>query len=252
LERPTYAPVRLLYSRESEAFSEQSHDATLSAEEILLRNHVPYGLLPTEAATPLKIPADCQVLLVCDQRCLGDAQLDALVRYAQAGGRLVITGQSGEHDESYRQRRANPLACLDDRPNVVRRAEVDAAPIKSAGWTIKVAAPKDGGRRLIDDLASLWSLPIRIEAPATVFAEVKRDEKAVSVHLVNYAGKPVAKGARIELDVDTNAAPQVTFAAPMEGRAAAPVAAKRIANRWVVDVPPFAVYAVVDASPAFP
>jgi len=249
LERPTYAPVRLLYSRESEAFSEQSHDATLSAEEILLRNHVPYGLLPTDAATPLEAPADCEVLLVCDQRCLSDAQLDALMRYAQDGGRLIITGQSGEHDESYRQRRANPLARLDGRPNVVRRAEVDAAPIKSAGWTIKVAAPKDGGRRLIDDLASLWSPPIRIDAPATVFAEVKRDEQAVSVHLVNYAQEPVGKGARIELDADTDAAPRVTVAAPMEGRDAAPVAAQRVGGRWVVEVPPFAVYAVVDAAP---
>ena len=247
LKRPIYAPVRLLYSRESEAFSEQSHRAVLCAEEVLLRNHVPYGLLPTDAATPLRIPADCDVLLVCDQRCLGDAQLDALLRFADGGGRLVITGQSGEHDESYRQRRDNPLECLDGRSNVVRRAEVDVAPVKSGGWTIKVAAPVDGGRRLMDDLASVWSPAIRIEAPATVFAEVKRDQQGFSVHLVNYAREPVPQGVRIELRADALGALYGTFAAPMEGRSAQPIAAKMDApGWWVVDLPPFAVYTVVD------
>ena len=247
LERPTYAPIRVLYSRESEAFSEQSHRAILSAEEILLRNHVPYGLLPTNAATPLEIPAGCEVLLVCDQRCLADAQVDALVRFAKSGGRLVITGQSGEHDQSYRQRRTNPLECLDGRTSVVRRAEVDVAPVRSGGWTIKVAAPVGGGRRLIDDLASIWSPAIRTEAPATVFAEVKRDEKGFSVHLVNYAREPVSEGARIELRADALGACHATFAAAMEGRAAEPVAVQADdAGRRGIDVPPFAVYAVVD------
>ena len=98
LAAPSYAPVRLLYSRESMLFSEQTHRAVLSAEEILLRNHVPYGLLPSEAASPLAIPDDCEVLLVCDQRCLADAEIKALMGYARDGGRLIVTGQSGRHD----------------------------------------------------------------------------------------------------------------------------------------------------------
>ncbi|MDZ7619214.1 MAG: hypothetical protein U1E05_19625, partial [Patescibacteria group bacterium] len=73
LELPSYQPVRLLYSRESEMLSERAHRAVLMAEEILLRNHVPFGLLPTEAGKELRIPADCEVLLVCDQTCLSDA-----------------------------------------------------------------------------------------------------------------------------------------------------------------------------------
>ena len=117
-------------------FSEQSHRALLSAEEILLRNHVPYGLLPTEAAAPLPIPGDCEVLLVCDQRCLAGSQIEALVRFARGGGRLIVTGQSGWYDESYRQRRENPLAKASPDA-ALQGGQVDQAPIKGSGWTIR-------------------------------------------------------------------------------------------------------------------
>lgn len=246
LERPSYQPVLLLYSRESEMFSEQSHRAILAAEEILLRNHVPYGLLVTDADTPLEIPAGCELLLVCDQRCLGDDQLDALARFAKKGGQLLITGRSGEHDESYRQRQVNPLERLDGRANVVRRTEVDRVLVKGAGWTIKVAAPPDGGRRLTGDMTSLRSPKITIEAPATTLAEVKRDARATTVHLLNYARQPVSKGARVKFRADAPATPRCTLASPLEGRPAAAVDVKKDTEGWyVVDVPPFCVYAAV-------
>lgn len=247
LKRPTFAPVRLLYSRESLMFSEQAHNALLGAEEILLRNHVPYGLFPTDAVTPLKVPADCEVILVCDQKCLSDAELAVLSRFADGRGRLVVTGQSGEYDERYHQRRANPLAALDGRRNVVRRTEADNVPIRGSGWTIKVAAPKDAGRRLMADLASVWTSAIRIKAPATVFAEVKRSDKTLSVHLLNYAPEPVPAGSRIDLRAAATGAVQCKFAAPMEGRGAAPIAvASDGQGRSVVNVPEFTDYAVVE------
>ncbi len=247
LNRPTFAPVRLLYSRESVMFSEQAHNALLGAEEILLRNHVPYGLLPTDAVTPLKVPADCEAILVYDQKCLSNAELLALSRFADAGGRLVITGKSGEYDERYHQRRANPLAALDGRRNVVRRDGSDNVPVRGGGWTIKVAAPKDGGRRLMTDLASVWTPAIRIKAPATVFAEIKHSEKTFSVHMLNYASDPVPSGSRIELRTDAPGAVQCKFAAPMEGRSPVPIAATANGQgHWVVNVPEFTDYAVVE------
>jgi hypothetical protein len=247
LAAASYAPLQVLYSRESMLFSEQAHRAVLSAEEILLRNHVPYGLLPTAAARPLAIPGDCEVLLVCDQRCLADAEVDALVRFARRGGRLIVTGESGAYDACYRQRRDNPLAKgLDGCRGVVRRAEVDTAPVKSAAWTIKVAAPGDGARRLLADLAAIWSPTVRIQAPATTFAEVKRGPQAFYVHLVNYSREPVARGARIELCVKRLDPAGCTFAAPMENRPAAPIGVKKVGpDRYAIDLPAFAEYAVL-------
>jgi hypothetical protein len=250
LKAPAYEPVRLLYSRESILFSEQSHQALLGAEEILLRNHVPYGLLPTAVARPLAIPADCEALLVCDQRCLADAQVAELARFAQRGGRLIVTGESGAYDEHYRQRKDNPLAkALAGARNAVRRAEVDAAPVKGAGWTIKVSAPPDGGRRLMKDLDAVWPRRVRVQAPPTVFAEVKRSERAWYIHLVNYAPEAVARGARVELPAEGFDPADCSVAAPMENRPAAPVAVKAGSPGWhAIDVPPFADYAVVSVN----
>jgi hypothetical protein len=246
LAAPSYEPVRLLYSRESIMFSEQSHRALLSAEEILLQNHVPYGLLPCSADTSLVIPGDSEVLLVCDQRCLSDSQLDALVGFARNGGRLIVTGQSGEYDELYRQRRENPLVkALKGCANTIRRDQADMATIRGSGWTIKVAATKEDGRHLTADLDAVWSPRVRIQAPPSVLAEVRQDGTAVYIHLVNYARDPVGPGTRIELSKREFASAGCTFAAPMEGRAPAPIAAKETEKVHVLDLPAFADYAVV-------
>lgn len=247
LVAPSYAPVQMLYSRESIMLSENAYRAVLATEEILLRNHVPYGLLPTAVATPLVFPNDCEVLLVCDQRCLADAQLEALVRFARRGGRLIVTGESGAYDANYRQRRDNLLAKgLDGCTSVVRRDEVDEASIRSSSWTIKVGAPADGGKRLLTDLAKLWSPAVRINAPPTVLAEVKRTATGLYLHLANYDRHPVEQGARVEFSTRGLDPASYTFAAPMEGRPAAPIAAATAGPvRRVIDVPPFAEYAVV-------
>lgn len=243
----SYAPVRLLYSRESMMFSEQSCRALLAAEEILLRNHVPYGLLPTAAAAELSIPDDCEVLLVCDQRCLADAQIDALVSFARRGGRLIVTGTSGAHDADYRERRDNPLFNgLDGCTTALCREEVDMATIKSHGWTIKVTADAATGRRLMDDLAALWSPAIRIQAPPTVFAEVKRGKNAFYVHLLNYATKTEVPSGRIELVGPGANSAKCTFAAPMEERPAAAIAATETGpNRLAIELPRFTQHAIV-------
>jgi hypothetical protein len=250
LKRPVFAPVQLLYSRESVMFSEQAYRSLLSAEEILLRNHVPYALLPTGQGTQLDVPGHCETILVCQQTCLSDGDLAALTRFAGNGGRLVITGNSGEYDQRYRQRRANPLAALDGHTRVVRRAEADVAPIRGAGWTIRVAAPKDDGRRLMADLATVGSPAIRIQAPPTVFAEIKRNRKVLTVHLLNYASEPVPAGSRVELRTDALGAVRCVFAAPMEGRGPSPVAAQSdTKGTTVIHLPAFSDYGVLDASP---
>ena len=216
LQKPTYAPVRIFYSAESVMFSQQAYDAILSAEEILLRNHVPYGLLPTDAETPLEVPSDCEVLLVPNQTCLSEVQLAALVEYVEGGGRLVATGHSGDYDERYCERLDNPLEILDGRPRVIRREEVDSVRVLGGGWTIRVASPEDKGSRLMADISSLWSPPIRIEAPATVFTEIKRDDAGFSVHLLNYASGHVPEGVRIAVNGEAAQQVQCTFAVPME------------------------------------
>ena len=242
----SYAPVRILYSAESVMFSEEAHEAILSVEEILLRNHVPYGLLPTDAATPLVVPRGCDILLVPNQTCLGDDQLAALVDYAERDGCLVVTGGSGEFDERYRERLHNPLRALADRAGVIRRDEIDKARILGSGWTIRVASPEEKGRELMANIASLWRAPIRVEGPETVFAEIKRSKSGFSVHLLNYGSGAVPEGIRIAVCRDAGRLARSTFAAPMEKAEEETLAVTSDASWQVVTIPGFADYAVVN------
>ncbi len=241
-----YVPVKVLYSRESILFSELSHRAILSAEEILLRNHVPYALLPTTATKPPEIPSDCEVLLVCDQRCLSEAEINALVQFARRGGKLIVTGESGAYDPFYRQRRDNPLTkALEECKNAVCRNTADAVPVKGAGWTIKVAAPADNGRKFMAGLESLWLPAIRVNAPASVFTEIKRRDNRFYVHFVNYAEKPVDKGSRVEISNRCFGTAKCKFSASLEnGQAVSINSSNDGSGRFAFELPAFSTYAV--------
>jgi hypothetical protein len=244
---PTYAPLQLLYSRESMMFSEKAYRAVLSAEEILLRNHLSYGLLPTSAEKPLEIPSECKVLLVCDQRCLSESEIDALIKYAKKGGRLIVTGASGEYNSLYYQRKENPLTkALAGCDTTVCRVKVDTAPIKSTGWTIKVAAPTDGGKQLLKDISKLWQPAFDFQVPETTLAELKQSGNTTFIHLVNYADEPVKKGSRIIFSKKPGPSTKCTFAAPMEESPATPLTIKPSkANGGVIELPAFKGYALI-------
>ena len=244
---PAFAPLRLLYSRESVMFSEGAHRALLGAEEILLRGHLPYELLVTAADRPPVIPDDGGAVLVCDQRCLSEKEIATLVQYARRGGWLVVTGASGAYDEAYRQRRDNPLiAGLAGCQKAIVRETLDAVPVKSAGWTIKVGVPADGGQRLLADLAKLWVPDVRVDAPATVFTEMKRDADFLYIHLLNYAREPVAQPVRLTLIGKKDAWGAAAFAVPLENRAWTPLAsAASPADVLTFELPAFRDYLLV-------
>jgi len=189
---PTWNPVRVLHSRESHFFSEASYLGLFAAEEILLRNHVPYGLLLTSEQKPLEIPADCEFLIVPDQRCLGDAEIDRLIDWAKRGGKLFLSGPVGDYDSLYRQRRENRLLReVKDLPNVIYRTTADQTPLrmKAKGWN--EWSQEDGGKRLIADVRKLWTPPVELTLPETVFTEWKRDGNRLYIHFVNYLPEPV-------------------------------------------------------------
>ena len=101
----------------------------------------------------------------------------------------------------------------------------------------------------IADLDGAWPPVIRIEAPPTVFAEVKRDGKAFTVHLLNYAADPVPPGGRIMLRAEAGTGMRCSFAAPMEARAPSSLAAQTDGQtNGVIHIPAFADYGVVELS----
>jgi hypothetical protein len=216
-----YEPIKILYSNNSIKFSEKSYRALLGAEEVFLRNHVPYGLLISSDSHPLEIPDNCEVLVVCNQNCLSDNEINTIIQFANRGGRLIITGESGWHEELYRQRRNNPLIDrLKGMDNVSWLADTEFAPVKSGGWKLLVGNPGKAGQHLLESLEKFWSPKIRVFAPETVFVNIKKEnEKTFYIHLLNYAPESVRQGIRIGIsekeDIEIS---ESSIALPMENK----------------------------------
>jgi len=199
LAAPSYRPVRILYPATALMFSKAANDGITAVEEILLRNHVPYGYVFAKEANAPAIPADCEVLIVASQEWLSDAQIAAIGEYARRGGRVVVTGESGLWDERGAQRFENPLrAALAGIGTAVWRERPDTVG-GSLEWRYRVEPPKDGGRALMADLQNTgWTPKVRVEGvPQSVFVEIKRMPKGCAVLFMNYNPKAPVSGARV-------------------------------------------------------
>lgn len=219
----TLHPVRIFYPEREVLLSEATHQGVTAAEEIFLRNHVPYGYLVSTPADPLTVPAGLEVLVVPGLTALSDAQVEALVAYAQKGGRLVVTGDAGRYDDWNAQRRENPLLPrLRELSNVVIRPVADLIAGADLNWKYTVDPPKDGGAALMADLtAAGWSAPVGFDnLPSHVFVEYRRlSSGALAIHLVNYSPETPARGARLRLTLGQTATVETPFEDHSEAKA---------------------------------
>ena len=222
LGSPTDHPVRIFYPEREILFSELTHQGVVAAEEIFLRNRVPYGYLVSYPDDPFTVPEGTEVIVVPGLASLSDAQIDALVGWAKKGGKLVVTGDSGRYDHWNAQRRVNKfLPQLKGLPNVVLRASDDRIPGAELDWRYVVQPPKDGGKALMADLQAVgWTPPVRFEGlPPHVFAEYRRMASgALAVHLVNYDPARPIQGARIVLPSGRSATAEEPFGADASAR----------------------------------
>jgi hypothetical protein len=214
-----YEPVKILYSNASVKFSEKSYQAIVGAEEVFLRNHVPYGLLISSDSHPLEISDNCEVLVVCNQNCLSDNEISTIIRYVKNGGKVIITGESGWHDESYRQRRNNLLIeQLKGIDNVSFINDTKFASV-NGGWKIEVGNPGESGQHLLESLEKLWSPTIRVNAPETAFVNIKKaNETTFYIHLLNYAPERVGQGIRIGISEKYKDKSEAAISLPFENK----------------------------------
>ena len=198
---PSYSPLALLYSADGMKISDVNWRGVMGAEEILLRNHIPYRLLISRADAPPVVPEGCNTVLVADQKCLSDKEIAALKMWVENGGRMVVTGTSGDSNEFNRQRWRNPFAGSARREGFIYRAKQDDCAVDCGIWQYRIAPPKDGGRRLAADLGkvglvqdvSLSSLPER------VLIEMKRTSAGYAVHLLDYNPTVPVSGAMLHM-----------------------------------------------------
>ena len=218
---PSYQPVKLFFSPSVVRFSADMDKALSAAEEILLRNRVPWGYAVSDGVKGFTVPADCEVLVLPGVLNLAEAEIAAVLDYAKKGGKLVVTGEAGRFDEIYAERFTSPL--MDalktlKLPNVVLRDEVDMLPYAKLNWTYCIAPPKDGGKALMADLAATgWKAPVVFEGlEPHVFAEYKKDGAKLYVHLLNFNPEAPVKGARATFGSDSRLLSDFSFSALME------------------------------------
>jgi len=209
LSAPSYRPVRILYPATALMFSKAAHGGITAAEEILLRNHVPFGYAFAMGDGAPTVPDDCEVLIVASQEWLSDAQVAAIADYARRGGRVVVTGESGLWDENGAQRFENPLrAALAGVPTAAWRDEPDEVG-GELGWSYRVEPPKDGGKALMADLAKVgWKPKVRVEGvPPYVFVEIKKMPKGYAALFMNYNPSEPVVGAKVISDIGSVVVP---------------------------------------------
>ena len=221
LSAPTVQSVRIFYPEREVLLSEKNHQGIVAAEEIFLRNRVPYGYLFSTPEDVMTVPDGTEVVVVPGLTSLTDAQIAALVAYAKKGGRLVVTGDSGRYDGWNAQRRKNPfLPQISGLPNVAVRRNADS--VKALlGWRYTIDAPADGGNALMADLIKVgWRRPVDFSGlPPHVFAEYRRlADGSLAVHLVNYMPEIPISGAKAILPAGVKASVETPFGADASKR----------------------------------
>ena len=140
LELPEYAPIGLLYSEDSCTFSQKAVEGYYLCEESLLRNHLPYRVIPVLGD---RIDEDelaaCPVLILPNANCLSDKVVGVILKYR---GRLILAGnENGLNDEDYRQRAALPFTG--------ETIPLPAHRIEKLNWKVELRFQPDGWGKLL-------------------------------------------------------------------------------------------------------
>jgi hypothetical protein len=123
-DRVNLAETAVLYHRESlKLFPDISGPSLMAAEELLFKARMPYATVFSEDGDDIRRFA---LLVLPDVLALADEEARRLHRFVQDGGRLLILGGAGSHDERKRLREDSVLvdvtgASLFGRRQSVRR-----------------------------------------------------------------------------------------------------------------------------------
>ena len=213
LRSPVYAPIRLFYPEKEVQFSWAASTGLCAAEEILTRRQLPWSYLISRPGRPLDVPKGTEVIVVANQVALSSEQVEALAVWAEKGGRLVVTGDSGHYNEFNGQRFENPLLKrIAGLPNVAVRRIPDVVSPCRMEWVNVIGAPEDHGNALLADIARTgFRLPFEITGcPESVAVDVRRTKEGLAFAFVNYDPAHPVRGARIVLsDNRTVSVPEI-------------------------------------------
>jgi hypothetical protein len=261
------ADVAVLRSFPTLAFNSYApHREVMLAEQALIQAAMPFDILFDEDLS--RLPR-YKVLVLADQECLSDAQVEAVRAYVKNGGGLVVTGQTAAFDDWRRQREGLGLADvlgIDGRASASRRkaAQHDfgkgrAAYVPRLGPAIAVPArtqmvvrywaPPTNAAEFLRAVrwAGAEKLDWDVQAPPFVAAEAyhQPERGRYLLHLVNYNcwKQPAVTGVRATVRAKSAGA-RLTVYSPDEA-APATLRAEKTADGLRFALPKLGIYSIV-------
>jgi len=235
--------VAVLHAFPSLAFNAQyAFDQTAAAEEILIRAGFQWGVVFDDDLQRLE---KFSVLILAGQTHLSKTVCEAVKRFVDRGGSVLMLGDNGKYDDEGRLLEVNPLDALVG--NRVRRLKASVIrPLKGWRWGVFAALPpswKEVAGAILK--AADGRLSARLLDPdTTVTLSAYRGEAGrLVVHLVNYAAPRPTRPLQVQLGAawrDRRAARLLSPGVPERT-----LSLRRDDNRCVVDVPPLDVYGIL-------
>jgi hypothetical protein len=270
------ADVAILYSFATMAFNnDQPYQSTYLFQQALIQEKIPFDIIFDDN---LKDLSKYKVLVLADQECLSDEKLDLIRNFVNKGGGLVATEHTSLYTEWRQRKREFGLNDLlqvtapewhgtrvpeDILIMPVLRREVGKGRVvyipevipsvpkpptvamTSRYWKLPV-----NWKELVESVrwASYDNLSVNIQAPLTVTMELnlKEDESALILHLVNFDSRnPSVKNIKVDVQIpEGKRILKVTLLTP-DGRNDEDLQFKEKGSRIVFTIPLLTTYDLV-------
>jgi hypothetical protein len=212
--RTAIEPVGVYFSpRTRNYFCEEFLDSYLGLMALLMHSHREFEIVTPRSLNNFR----GAVLALPNARCLSDRELATLQSYAKSGGKLIVTGQSGDCDDTGKARGSNPLQQLLGIRDPAQKS-IGAASLKyaylpdcpgQAYWRALNSEFVEAGVRGVAEGQSFQSLrhefdtsviqtlgfsaPVQIEASPFITAQTARVDGKVHIFFANFKGLQALK-----------------------------------------------------------
>ncbi|HSY20274.1 MAG TPA: beta-galactosidase [Candidatus Acidoferrales bacterium] len=203
------ADVAVLHTWPSMAYSiNDTYVPTTLMEQVLIQHKVPFDILFDEDMEQI---SRYQEIILPGQECVGDAQVQQLLKFVRAGGTLLLTGNTAQYNQWRERRRVNPLlpARTEGKGRIVYLPEIIRAdsPAGKAAAVEENAEPGATAQRITRMSPAQWLLPknheaidqavvaglpqglsLEMDAPLTTVMDLltRPASRETIVHLVNF------------------------------------------------------------------
>ena len=208
--RRSLANIAVLRSRGSVTYDFfNSYPCVMGMEQVCIQHQIPYDMLFSYQFPGLD---RYEAVILAEQTCLSDDEIELLTRFVHHGGGLLITGRSGLFDERFRHRRSHPFQELFDEERVVflpDNPERLSRPTRDHPPAYHDMQLPERAAEIADGILRAAGSRLPYQVTATPF--VGTDAYVVAsgdrvIHLLNYDNEHAAAEVEIQLGPDLCAA----------------------------------------------